>query len=88
MEYTHGNAQGWYSDPCRRHKARWFSDGTPTALVRDDGVESTDPPLKAQFTDKLEPAPETEGELLHGSVEHIDSSVDGVWDIFTSTGGD
>ena len=28
------NAEGWYVDPYGLHGARWFSDGTPTALVR------------------------------------------------------
>jgi hypothetical protein len=36
--------EGWYKDPYGRHESRWISDGTPTALVRDAGVESQDPP--------------------------------------------
>jgi hypothetical protein len=36
--------EGWYGDPFRRHEQRWFSAGTPTALVRDRGVESLDEP--------------------------------------------
>jgi len=36
--------EGWYTDPFGRHEARWMSDGTPTKLVRDDGVESYDDP--------------------------------------------
>jgi hypothetical protein len=35
-------AQGWYRDPYGRHDHRWISDGRPTALVRDNGVESYD----------------------------------------------
>jgi hypothetical protein len=35
--------EGWYVDPYRPHEARWFSDGTPTALVRDKGTTSQDP---------------------------------------------
>jgi hypothetical protein len=27
--------QGWYQDPAGRHEYRWFSDGTPTDLIRD-----------------------------------------------------
>jgi hypothetical protein len=38
------NAEGWYQDPYRRHQDRWYSDGTPTALVRGDDVEGHDPP--------------------------------------------
>jgi hypothetical protein len=37
-------AEGWYHDPFGRHEARWFSDGTPTDLVRDGGVEARDTP--------------------------------------------
>ena len=37
-------AEGWYTDPYGRHEARWMSDGTPTELVRDRGVESYDAP--------------------------------------------
>jgi len=44
MEHDPHNAQNWCPDPFGRHEARWFSNGTPTALVRDDGVESQDPP--------------------------------------------
>ena len=36
--------EGWYSDPYGRHEARWMSDGRPTKLVRDDGVEAYDDP--------------------------------------------
>jgi len=46
-------AEGWYRDPYALHEDRWFSDGTPTKLVRDDGRESYDDPPDA-------PRPETE----------------------------
>jgi UDP:flavonoid glycosyltransferase YjiC (YdhE family) len=36
--------EGWYTDPWERHEARWFSDGKPTNLVRDAGVEGDSPP--------------------------------------------
>ena len=36
--------EGWYSDPYRAHEQRWFSDETPTALVRDPGATLKDPP--------------------------------------------
>jgi hypothetical protein len=40
-------AQGWHPDPYGRHDDRWFSDGKPTRLVRDQGRESYDePPLE------------------------------------------
>ncbi len=37
-------AEGWYHDPYGLHEERWYSDGTPTRLVRDGRVESNDPP--------------------------------------------
>ena len=82
-------AQGWYGDPFRRHGARWFSDGNPTALVRDDGVESKDPPPSTGYSGRLEPVREVEGELLHthGGTGG-DFGVSEIWDIFVSTGGD
>jgi hypothetical protein len=36
-------SEGWGDDPTGRHEQRWFSAGTPTALVRDDLVEEHDP---------------------------------------------
>src|SRR5215469_2954976 len=38
------HAEGWYRDPYEIHGDRWFSDGRPTRLVRDQGVESYDEP--------------------------------------------
>ena len=35
---------GWCYDPYGVHEQRWFSDGTPTKLVRDADVESYDLP--------------------------------------------
>jgi hypothetical protein len=37
-------AQGWYLDPYGIHGQRWISDGHPTVLVRDQGLESRDEP--------------------------------------------
>jgi hypothetical protein len=37
-------AEGWYRDPYGIHQDRWFSAGTPTSLVRDQGVEGHDDP--------------------------------------------
>jgi hypothetical protein len=37
-------AEGWYRDPYAVHEDRWYSDGIPTALVRDAEVEGHDPP--------------------------------------------
>jgi hypothetical protein len=38
------SAEGWYRDPYGIHQDRWFSAGTPTSLVRDQGVEGHDDP--------------------------------------------
>ena len=52
MESEH--EEGWYTDPYGRHEARWFSDGTPTKLVRDRGVESYDKPPDEEPSHKAE----------------------------------
>jgi hypothetical protein len=49
------NEEGWYMDPFDRHEARWMSAGTPTALVRDGGVESQDVPPDEPIPAELEP---------------------------------
>jgi len=49
MNDTIGRAQNWCVDPYGTHEARWFSRGIPTALVRDRGVESQDPPPDSAF---------------------------------------
>jgi hypothetical protein len=38
--------EGWCPDPFGRHQSRWMSAGSPTSLVRDDGVESHDDPVE------------------------------------------
>jgi hypothetical protein len=48
------NEEGWYIDPFGRHEARWISDGTPTALVRDGEAESQDPPPDEPITVEME----------------------------------
>ena len=47
------NLEGWFSDPFALHEARWMSQGTPTALVRDGTVEGHDPAPEGPF--KVEP---------------------------------
>jgi len=54
------NAEGWYRDPYGRHDERWFSDGQPTSLVRDQGTESSDEPPSGEPPLPLVPAAETE----------------------------
>ena len=53
------NPEGWYENPFGVHEDRWFSDGAPTALVRDKGMESNDQP----------PSPGYEGELTQSEDE-------------------
>jgi hypothetical protein len=50
-------AEGWYRDPFNRHADRWFSDGRPTALVRDGAKEGHDPPPERPFTGALVECP-------------------------------
>ena len=50
--------EGRYRDPYGRHEARWISNGAPTALVRDAGVESQDPPPDEPITVEMERVPE------------------------------
>lgn len=35
--------EGWYTDPWRRHTARWYSAGWPSALVRDGDTQAMAP---------------------------------------------
>ena len=52
------DAEGWFVDPFLAHEQRWISDGSPTELVRDDGVEAYDPPPLGIVASPLVPAPE------------------------------
>ncbi len=42
------HAEGWYRDPYGLHDDRWFSDGRPSSLVRDEGIESHDEPPRSE----------------------------------------
>jgi hypothetical protein len=48
-------AEGWYRDPYALHEDRWMSQGQPTKLVRDDGIECYDPPPDLPLPDVLVP---------------------------------
>jgi hypothetical protein len=48
--------QGWFVDPFGVHEARWFSQGTPTGLVRDGRSERQDPPPDTTAPGPLIPA--------------------------------
>ena len=46
---TKRTLQGWAPDPFGLHESRYFSDGRPTKLVMDGGVESYDEPPSDTF---------------------------------------
>ena len=59
--------EGWYIDPFGHHEARWISDGTPTALVRDGEIEAKNPPPDVPYSGTLQPLPDAsppDGDLL------------------------
>jgi hypothetical protein len=60
-------AQGWYRDPYRLHEDRYFSAGSPTKLVRDNGSESYDPPPDEPLPGYLTPVAHIEDELADGA---------------------
>ncbi len=49
------NPDGWYRDPFETHQMRWFSDGVPTDLVRDEDVEAYEPPPSPTWDGPLVP---------------------------------
>ena len=89
--------EGWYVDPYGLHDDRWISDGTPTALVRDGGVESQDPPPGAPYTgplERVEEAPPGHGEDLlradsaeHGKPFDPKAEETAAWEAFDATSG-
>jgi hypothetical protein len=61
-------AQGWYRDPYGLHEDRYFSQGLPTKLVRDDEHEDYDPPPDQPLPEAdLVPAEQPGGEAADGS---------------------
>jgi hypothetical protein len=84
--------EGWYSDPFRVHEHRWFSDGTPTALVRDQGATSQDPPPEMPYLEPprlIETPSSVAKDDLRRSNEEGPESVDPVgaaWTYFTRSG--
>jgi hypothetical protein len=84
------NAEGWYVDPFGAHEARWFSDGTPTVLVRDGSEESHDQPPEATFDGLLTPIAGGQGsdgtDMMRADAagqqsEPVDTT-QGAWDAF------
>jgi hypothetical protein len=81
-------AEGWYRDPYGLHQDRWFSAGTPTSLVRDQGTEGHDdppayppagPPAEIPDTgrfpeDDLRRADEAEAQIHDGDLRRADEA--------------
>ena len=86
--------EGWYTDPYQRHQARWMSEGKPTHLVRDDGVEGSDPVADVPFVVDPVPirgdenAPHDGSDLLRADEKQreapytADDAARGAWDAF------
>jgi len=79
--------EGWYVDPYRLHDARWFSDGTPTALVRDKGATSHDPPPNTPYMIQPVAISDPGSSADDNSDESRDSNdgLDKIWTIFTES---
>ncbi len=80
--------EGWYTDPYRRHEARWFSDGTPTELVRDQGKTSKDPAPGGSYAEQPKPVPEASDadDLQRADDEEQSRVQEKIWTIFTRSG--
>ena len=85
--------EGWYSDPYRIHEQRWFSDGTPTNLVRDQRRTSHDDPPQTPYVEEprpIESAQSVAADDLRRSDDQEPSAldpVDAAWTIFTRSSG-
>jgi hypothetical protein len=83
-------AEGWYADPFGVHEARWFSDGRPTALVRDADTEGHDDPPSGTLSGSLTPiddggSPGPEGMRRADEADGTydpDKGVRAVWDAY------
>jgi hypothetical protein len=74
-------AQGWYRDPFGLHEDRYFSEGWPTKLVRDRGVESFDLPPDRDFSPAdLVPAPSRDRSVRHDFARPSRVSLDSPFD--------
>jgi hypothetical protein len=85
--------EGWYSDPYGVHEHRWFSDGTPTNLVRDHGKTSHDSRPQTAYVEEphlIESASSLAKDDLRRGDDAVPSSVDPVdaaWTYFTRSSG-
>jgi hypothetical protein len=59
--------EGWCTDPFGRHEARWMSQGRPTKLVRDNGVESYEEPPDEEWTVTPTPVVEEPQDVRSGT---------------------
>jgi hypothetical protein len=89
---AHADIEGWYADPFKLHEARWFSDGAPTVLVRDAGVESHDEPPSTTYDGELELVPDSLANTANVPTRSEDTDEDAngerIAEIFEATGGD
>ena len=79
--------EGWYTDPYGLHDRRWFSDGSPTKVVSDNGTTSDDPPPNTPYVSPPEPVAIRQDWSMRAP-RHKDSGVKEAWEAFLSTGGD
>ncbi len=66
--------EGWYTDPLGRHEARWLSEGEPTNLVHDGGVESHDDVTGPQTETAVRIPAEGEGAREGGDLRRADDA--------------
>jgi hypothetical protein len=66
--------QGWYTDPWGRHEARWISQGVPSKLVRDGGLESYDDPPDAPPTQAWVPINPSPGLVTAADILRADAA--------------
>lgn len=63
-----GSEEGWYRDPYATHGQRWVSQGRPTSLVSDRGVEGQDEPPDRTPSRPFVPATSDESSFGRGMV--------------------
>jgi hypothetical protein len=65
---------GWFRDPYHLHEFRYFSEGNPTKLVRDAGLESFDPPPDIPMPEAPIPAPSHAGQSGGADMRRADDA--------------
>jgi hypothetical protein len=86
-------AEGWYEDPFGIHEYRWFSDGVPTALVKDGPTEATDPPPAGEVSRPLVPEEPAAGsgadgsDLLRAGEAGPEAESEAAWDVMPQSFG-